>query len=441
MKPRLAVCHIFVAWVLMIPPASGPPNSAVANLAAPLSQWNLAGRFFSGDPEHQMESPELQMELENNCEKTRAAFVRDGKRLAATNNALLRALADAEMAAKCLPQTDPRLSQHLREELAVPFWHSDFSKYPYQMHSHVMISSMLIMPPATGPDGHLKADINAPLSEWNIAGDYATPHECKQHRIDLEKDAHSLPVDLSIGLKPLADAEMNARCITPDDPRAKGAIARNGLYEPPLTDVPYYDYPDQNSIDYRASGIRDISETSRATRRWTTQFPGPPNQVRSPDGRYLMTNIDYPEQMSREDDWHSAFLTDTRSADKKLFYKYDRGIDIVWSPFSDMIALNDYYGSNVSQTFLLHLGSPAERIDLGERLGKSNRPRRERLSIETADHVYPRVVKWVDRDHLLFKVSGHDGVDAGGFTLAYLYNLKDDSFILLEYLHHKEDAP
>jgi len=51
------------------------------------------------------------------------------------------------------------------------------------------------------------------------------------------------------------------------------------------------------------------------------------------------------------------------------------------------------------------------------------------------------VVKWVDRDHLLFKVSGHDGVDAGGFTLAYLYNLKDDSFILLEYLHHKEDAP
>jgi hypothetical protein len=418
----------------MIPPVSGPPNSAFANLAAPLAQWNLAGRFFLGDPEHQAE-------LENKCEQARATFVRDGKRIAAIEDASLKALADAEMAVRCLPQTDPGLSQHLREVLDEPFWLDDHSKYPHQTQSHVMISAMLIMPPADGPYGRLKTRLGAPLAQWKIVGDYNTPGECEQHRLALQKDSRSLPVSDAVGLKPLTDAERNARCIAPDDPRVKSALPWNGLFEPPMTDVPYPDYPDQNSVDYRATDYGNIGEASHAVKRWISQFPGPPNTARSPDGRYLMTNIDYPDEMSRVDDWHSIFLTDTRSGRKKLFYQYDRGIDIVWSAFSDMIALNDYYGSNVSQTLLLHLGSPAERIDLRERLGKSVRPRREKVSIETADHVYPRVVKWLDRDQLLFKVSGHDGVDAGGFTLAYLYNLKDDSFILLEYLHHKEDPP
>jgi len=304
-----------------------------------------------------------------------------------------------------------------------------------------MASSMLLMPPATGAYGHLKTHTGAPLSQWNLAGDYATPGECEKELHRLWKHGDDLPVNDAIGVKPLADAETSAKCVAPDDPRVKGVIPSIGLFEPPVTDVPYLSYPDQNSPDYRASDVRDFREDSRSVRRWMTSFPGPPNQARSPDGRYQMTNVDNPDEMTSDEDWHSVFLTDMKTERKRLFYKYGRGIDISWSPFSDMIALNDYYGSNVSKSLLFKLGSAEAGIDLGEQLEKSDRPRREKLGIETADHVYPHVLKWIDRDQLLFKIIGYNGIDKEGFTLVYLYNTRKNSFILLEFLHKIEDRP
>jgi hypothetical protein len=64
--------------------------------------------------------------------------------------------------------------------------------------------------------------------------------------------------------------------------------------------------------------------------------------------------------------------------------------------------------------------------------------RGRKLSAETADHVYPHVVKWIDRDRLLFVTMGHDGIDARGFTLSYLYDLRNNTFTLLEFDHDSE---
>lgn len=131
----------------------------------------------------------------------------------------------------------------------------------------------------------------------------------------------------------------------------------------------------------------------------------------------------------------SVFLTDLHSGKKKLFYKYGRNIAIVWSPFSDRFAVNDFVGSNLSEVFLYDLVQPDLKIDLDDRLSKSGRPRREQLSIETADHVYTYVLRWLDRDQLLFKVRGYNGIDEDGFTLVYRYNVRDNSFVPLTYLH------
>ena len=429
MSLRVATANLLGAWLLMMPPASGPPASAVAHLEAPLSQWNLAGRFFLRDTDHQKE-----------CEKTREAFIHDGERLATMNQASLIVLATAEKAAKCVPLDSPQLNPALAKVLDEPFWLSDFARYPAQTASRVMVSSMLIMPPATGRYGRLKARLKAPLSQWNLAGDFATPEECDKERRELWIQGKALPVNEAVGLRPLAAAEMNARCVKPDDPRVKGVIPWNGLMEPPIVDVPYLNYPDQNSRDYFAPDMYNASDTSPAARRSVVSFPSATNKTLSPDGRYLMTNVDNPEEMTRDEEWHSLFLTDTRTRRKALFYKYGRAISVVWSPSSNIVALNDYYGSNVSRSFLFRFGPRTERIDVGERLAESDRPRREKLSIETADHVYPHVLRWIDRDRLLFKITGYNGVDSKGFTLVYLYNVRENSFSLQEFLHKREDA-
>lgn len=426
MRQRRAVCNLLVAWVLMMPPAAAPPFGTPANLSAPLSRWNLAGRFFLGE------------DVEKQCEKTREAFIADGKRLAALKEPSLMALSSAEIAARCLSQSDPQLDPTLRQVLDEPFWLKDFARYPSQTESHVMASSKLLMPPAAGAYGRLKTRTDAPLSEWSLAGDYATPEECEKEQRHLWQIGHNLPVNEAIGLKPLADAEMNTRCVAPDDTRAKGVLPWIGLFEPPVTDVPYLNYPDQNSRDYRASDVRDLNEDSRAVKRWTTSFPGPPDRARSSDGRYELTNAVHREEVADEEDRYSVLVVDRQTGKKELLYKYDRSIDIIWSPFSRMIALNDYYGSNVSQSLVFNLAAPERKVDVGEQLAKSNRPRREKLSVETADHVYPHVVRWIARDQLIFKIFGYNGIDRDGFTLAYLYDVSDNSFVLLEFLHRLE---
>jgi len=75
-------------------------------------------------------------------------------------------------------------------------------------------------------------------------------------------------------------------------------------------------------------------------------------------------------------------------------------------------------------------------IDIGEQLLKSDRPRREKESIEMADHVYANAVTWIDNNAVVLRTDGYNGVDQPGFTLAYTYNIRSNRFTLLEYLHH-----
>jgi hypothetical protein len=161
-------------------------------------------------------------------------------------------------------------------------------------------------------------------------------------------------------------------------------------------------------------------------------------RLKSPDGRYLMTNTVHPDETDSDGNWGSIFLTDLQTGTKKLFYKYGRGVDIVWSPSSDAVVVNDYVGSNISQSILFVLAPRPRRMDIEESLMKSGRPRREKLSIRTADHVYPRVLRWIDSDHVIVRITGYNGVDKHGFTIEYSYDIAKNSFTLEKYLHKDE---
>lgn len=168
-------------------------------------------------------------------------------------------------------------------------------------------------------------------------------------------------------------------------------------------------------------------------------FPGSDNRIKSPDGRYVLRNVDYPAGKDTVENWHSIFLLDRKTDREKLFYKYERWVDILWRPSSDALILNDHWASNESRVVLFLLSPCFKRIDVGEQLLRSNRPEQEKQSIETADHVYPHAAKWLDRETVLLRITGYNGVDPDGFTLVYLYNVEKSSFTLREYLHKVSD--
>jgi hypothetical protein len=183
-----------------------------------------------------------------------------------------------------------------------------------------------------------------------------------------------------------------------------------------------------------AGGLCYASEKSDTILPSATAFPSATNELKSRDGRYLMTNVDHPDQIDADGNWHSIFLTDRRTGVKKLFYSYDRGVDIKWSPSSDAVVVNDYFGSSMSRSILFVLPPKPRRIDIGEQLSKSDRPRREKLSVSSADHVYPRVLRWIDSDHIILKITGYNGIDQNGFTIEYSYDIAKNSFTLKKYL-------
>ncbi|MGO9062746.1 MAG: hypothetical protein ACLQU2_36085 [Candidatus Binataceae bacterium] len=401
----------------MMPPAPRTAGHATIELGAPLARWNLAGRFQG----------------RQKCEQNRLAFRRDGERLAATRSPELKALADAQLHVQCVKVGDQRLDPELNRDLPEPFWISLFDKYPNQTASRVMVSSILIMPPASKENGELRTDPYAPLSEWKYAGDFGTAEECEAKRRTLWHRGRS--IEHASGLKPLAAAEMNARCEKPDDPSIKKVLFSFGVFDPPVLDVPYSEYPDEKSPDYVSAQAHYADEHKPTVQEIAERgFPDLANENHSPDGRYVLSDV---RNSNPDLDFNgSIFLTDTRTGRKELLYKYDRSIEIVWSPSSTAFVMNDDYGSNVMRALVFVLQPRLAPIDIGEQLLKSDRPRREKESIETADHVYTGAVKWIDNNTVVLRIDGYNGVDQPGFTLAYTYNIRSNRFTLLEYLHH-----
>ena len=400
----------------MMPPPAGRVPDVKIRLDAAFAEWKFAGSF---------DSPEQ-------CEKKRQALSLDGERLAALKSASFSPLADAETHAQCLKWGDTRLGAKLNHDLPLPFWQTSFDDYPNQTASHVMISSALIMPPASENEGRTGARADAPLSEWNLAGDFSTAEECEASRRELHARGKREPIAESAGLKPLAEAEMNAKCVEPGDPQLKDVFPWFGLMEPPFFEVNYLQYPDRKSQDY----ISVKGAGALASRKnHAVGFPSASNKSESPNGRYALVNVDRPDEIDADDNWHSIFLIDAKTGAKTLFYKYGRGVDVAWSPDSNAVVVNDYWGSNVSRSVLFELDQMKRRVDIGERLMKSGRPEREKESIKTADHVYACVVEWLSDNTVMLKIYGYNGVDPHGFTLVYAYDVGRNSFSLLEYLH------
>ena len=61
---------------------------------------------------------------------------------------------------------------------------------------------------------------------------------------------------------------------------------------------------------------------------------------------------------------HTLLLIDSRSTSRRVLYKYGRHVDLLWSPVSDALVINDYEGSNSAKPVLFDLVTGSVGIDL-----------------------------------------------------------------------------
>jgi hypothetical protein len=145
----------------------------------------------------------------------------------------------------------------------------------------------------------------------------------------------------------------------------------------------------------------------------------------SPDARFLLKNVDTPDDPKTP---HSIYLTDMKTGTRAVLYSYARRAEILWSPASDAVAINDWDANNDAQSMVFPLLPHQEHIDLREEFLKSRRPDREKklaADHRTYDHNYAHVIRWLDGKTVLLMIEGHSSTARKRFRLEYTYRLGD----------------
>jgi len=168
------------------------------------------------------------------------------------------------------------------------------------------------------------------------------------------------------------------------------------------------------------------SSAATASSQKVMQFPGESSQIASPNGRYVLVNVDSEseEHTLALGDNHELYLRDLRNGKEKKIYAYGRAVEALWSPTGNKLMINDYGGSNYANCIIFFFDIGRTSIDVQEQLWKKMRYNK---SIFGNHHVYIVGKKWFSEKRVKIKIFGHGDVDPHGFTLWYQY-LIGDSF-------------
>ncbi len=158
--------------------------------------------------------------------------------------------------------------------------------------------------------------------------------------------------------------------------------------------------------------------TLAAAESRSAHYPARSGGLTSPDGRYVLLNIDNEtdNQVQYLGDNHALYLIDLKFARLRKVHAYGRSVVVSWSPRGSAFYINDRTGSN-SSNVIFYLVSIGKAINLSEEF----RQRVTQKSVERNHHVYFEATEWLTENTVKLKIHGYGDVDPNGFELWYEY--------------------
>ncbi|MCI0595873.1 MAG: hypothetical protein L0Z48_04945 [candidate division Zixibacteria bacterium] len=144
-------------------------------------------------------------------------------------------------------------------------------------------------------------------------------------------------------------------------------------------------------------------------------FPGL-SEVSSPDGRYLLRNVDVEEGGGYN---HKLFLRDTKTNTEREIYSYDRRVDALWSKDGKGLIINDHGGSDYTDCIVFQFNKEIEKYNVTVLL--RSRAIKYKKSIVGNHHVYIEGEKWITNKRIKVRITGYGEVDPDGFSMWYEY--------------------
>ena len=152
----------------------------------------------------------------------------------------------------------------------------------------------------------------------------------------------------------------------------------------------------------------------------SAKFPGSKAKLASPDGRYVIQNVEQ-EQEPR----HVLLLKEMATGSSRKVYEYGRGASAVWSPDSRHFAINDYAGSDYTKTSIFSAYEPDQKIDVQEAIFSYDKRMQKRVTLAGWGHDYFGVVRWLDAQRVVVRHWGHnDEPPLGAFCECYIFSLR-----------------
>jgi hypothetical protein len=155
-------------------------------------------------------------------------------------------------------------------------------------------------------------------------------------------------------------------------------------------------------------------------------LPGKMSQIISPNGKWLLLNIDSEAGDSNPflKGNHAIFLL--KIGEKKLIkiYSYDRHAEVMWSPKGTKLFINDYAGSDYSFPIVILNNDGNRIINVGQELLKKEK----NPNIADNHHAFLIATEWLTENSLKIKVYGYGEIAPDGFTLWYAYDIKSGVF-------------
>jgi hypothetical protein len=160
--------------------------------------------------------------------------------------------------------------------------------------------------------------------------------------------------------------------------------------------------------------------TQTLSAQTSAKFPGPKSELTSPDRHYVIHNVDRVRGTQ-----HMIFLENEATGLSRRIYEYGRGVGVVWSPDSLHVAINDYAGSNFTETHIFPVNESDPKLDVEDAIVRFDKRMQQRVKLVGWGHDYFGVVRWLDAERVVVRHWGHnDEPPLGAFCDCYIVTLQ-----------------
>jgi hypothetical protein len=146
------------------------------------------------------------------------------------------------------------------------------------------------------------------------------------------------------------------------------------------------------------------------------KFPYNVKGAESPDGRYLVFNLNHEEQTLA----HTLELRDKKTGLSKKVLDYGRHVEVGWSSDSRFFYVNDYLGSDEVTCFIVDSADGAS-LDLRPFVDAIID---KRDAIWSNHHRFLTCKSWKE-GQVTVSLNGYGGANSEGFDLYFRYNVRE----------------